>query len=163
MAGLWDTIKDQASPTRDIANDGIVIVEDPPRGAPIRVQRNESLKFRPLDPRAVDAIIAGRATPDTQTVFDVDTVNGQYLRDAIKQLDANNDQEPRAVVTLEKQSELLPSIDDDFSDLIGDLSEPEPAVKLGRPRKFVSDAERQKAYRDRVKINPKLKTKRRKK
>lgn len=159
MGSLWDTIKDQGVPARDLANDGIVVVEDPVRGAPVRVQRTEGLKFRPLDPRDVDALIAGRPTREEQrerneeisgmleNVFDADTINGQRLRDAIKQLDANDSEEPRAIVTLEKQGLLLPAIEDDFSDLVGDLSEPEPVQKLGRPRKYANNAERQRAYR----------------
>lgn len=170
MGSLWDTIKDQGVPARDLANDGIVVVEDPVRGAPVRVQRTEGLKFRPLDASSVDAIIN-----NTQRAIEVISLDEAAKRSDAKITEIMASVRPiedqAANVALEKQNyEFVYKKDiqtttnltftaDDFSDLVGDLSESEPAQKLGRPRKYANNAERQRAYR----ATKKPKTKRAKK
>ena len=156
MAGLWDSIKDQATTARDIANGDVETVEDPVRGAPIRVRRTEGLRFKPVNPDYQNVVVA--VEEDETEALEASGLNAQRLRDAVEQLAANDSEEPRASVTLENQSQLLPV--DDFSDLIGDLSIAEREDRRGRPRKFASDAERQKAYRERkVKLKKRAKRK----
>lgn len=156
MAGLWDSIKDQTAPARDIANGGSEVVEDPVRGAPIRVVRTEGLKFKPVNPDYRNVVVA---VEDEDSEAIKGTFTEEHIRAAVDQFEANDGAEPRVIVTVEKQSELLPV--DDFSDLVGDLSaiDEKRVETRGRPRKYPSNAQRQLAYR----LSKKAKTKSRKK
>ena len=48
MVSVWDTIKTRETAPLDVANPDAQVVMDPARGAPVRVRKDESLKFRPV-------------------------------------------------------------------------------------------------------------------
>jgi hypothetical protein len=72
MASVWDTIKTRGTQPTDVANPDAEVTIDPARGAPIRVRKDESLKFRPAEGfgavirELASAIDAGHTPPVRQ-------------------------------------------------------------------------------------------------
>jgi hypothetical protein len=135
--GLWDTIKDKTATPKNSVNDDIAVVMDPVRGAPVSGQRPDGLKFRPVTAADVEATL----------MPGVKLANGGEIT-------FNDDG------GAEKLSSQLDFENPNF-DLVGDVPAytiqaqmtPQKAAadarKGGRPRKHQTNAQRQKAYRDR--------------
>jgi hypothetical protein len=66
--GLWDSIKAETQAPRSVVNDDVQIAIDPARGAPIRAQRTEGLKFRPIETLTYPEMAALAAAQSPPTI-----------------------------------------------------------------------------------------------
>lgn len=128
---LLSKIKGQEQPATQIANNTIASEEDPTRGAPIKAPPGRPA-FKPLNPTVAEIV----QLEDGQEVVVMKPVSfrpGDAERLAKKPV--ANAKPP----------------EDDFLDLIGEAPPPSSAHPSfpGRKRLYASNAERQKAYRDR--------------
>lgn len=128
---LLSKIKGQEKPATMIVNDDLIAVEDPARGAPIKAPGNRPA-YKPLNP-AVAEVVQLEDGQEMIVMRDVAYSPGAAARIAKKPVE--NAKPP----------------EDDFLDLIMENPPPSSAKpSFGRPRMYASNAERQKAYRDRM-------------
>lgn len=136
MSGLWVSIKGHEGPKTAVVNDDLIEASDPVRGAPVRAPARR-VAFKPMEPVTLDEAMRANEMRIDEIMAGVELLN------------ANDGEEPRAMITLEQQSVRLPMMD--VSDLLAE--DPAPAAgKPGRPRMFDNNAQRQKAYRLRRKF-----------
>jgi hypothetical protein len=145
MAGLWDTLKRETpSAPRSIANDDIQETIDPVRGAPVRFQRTEGLKFTPVESREH---------------LDIDNSDDDESKSArAVVVDPNLDLVTEDVTSYTIVVEMPPDepVAVPASGCTDGRSKMARAIKQqagideskgGRPRKYATNAERQAAYR----------------
>ncbi len=160
MAGLWDTIKAEApSAPRSIVNDDIQEAIDPVRGAPVKGQRTEGLKFAPVDASAYRELESNNAVDDDALRPRFASVS-ESLAVSLENpnLDLVTEDVPAYTIMIElpaveEASKRKPPCTDGRGKIARAIAAREKAKnpKGGRPRVHQTNAERQKAYRDRQK------------
>ena len=160
MAGLWDTIKAEApSAPRSIVNDDIQEAIDPVRGAPVKGQRTEGLKFAPVDASAYRELESNNAVDDDEPRPRFTSVS-ESLAVSLENpnLDLVMEDVPAYTIMIElPAAEEVPKrkpCTDGRGKIARAIAAREKAKNPkggGRPRVHQTNAERQKAYRDRQK------------
>lgn len=141
MGGLWDSIKDKAAPPMSVANPDAYEVVDPLPGAPINGAPTPGLKFKPVAPAA------------TLVSPDLDLVAGEPDDAALAGTFTVTDSSGAGLVVLEFETQRAKKPAPREAVLRKRAENPDaPFNKGGRPRVHGTNADRQKAYRDRQKV-----------